>query len=109
MHPYSFLFQYIPSSELTLSDLETATNLGKIRSFPEFELLAGKLFDNMEQMLSDMHGQMLEEVEKAKIEFVEKSVQSVVSGLGMLTGEERQRVVSKESNREVEFEMESAD
>lgn len=79
------MFQYLdPKKDLTLQDIRDSVEKNMISEFGEFETLIGKLFDQVEIMLSDLHSQANTVVEKAKEAFVNRSVQDVYSGVMMI-------------------------
>ena len=70
-HPYSFMFNYLdPVEQLTLDDIQTSVKKQKIEEFTQMEILTGKLFDQVEQNLSEMHGEINQIINKAKSDYV---------------------------------------
>ena len=54
-HPMSFMFSFLGEDDFTLADIKEAVKRGKITKIFDLELAIGRMFDDCEAMLSQLH------------------------------------------------------
>ncbi|CDW91828.1 UNKNOWN [Stylonychia lemnae] len=117
-HPYSFILDYVDKKEhITMGEIHTAIKQQKISTFPQVEYLIGKLFDVMENELSEIHFKINEEIYEDKKDFVQGQTQQVFNQLQQLRADQREAILIEENfirldgngNRCIDFTPENAD
>ena len=105
-HPMSFMFNCVDSESLTLNELKTAVKLGKFKQISDLEKVIGKMYEDVESMLSDLHWEINQVIEKHESIYVKEAAVEVYNAMQSITKEQRQecvkdcQAVKEESNGE---------